>query len=195
MGKPLPSREAVSLSENEMKKWLGTYKFSDDVLRFVTYEDGQLYSQREGSNKLKIYPVSANRFYFEGSTTNYTFSMNEGKKQALFGSRINREMGYESTNKQPVERKSISLETSVLQRYVGTYALQPGFDIAITSEGNQIFAQATGQDKFELFAENKTNFFLKTVNATIEFKENSEGLFNILVLKQGGQTIEGDRKN
>ncbi|MBT8263139.1 MAG: serine hydrolase [Bacteroidia bacterium] len=193
MGKPLPSREAVSLSEEQMKKWLGTYQFSDDVLRYVTFEDGQMYSQREGSSKLKIYPVSANRFYFEGSTTNYTFSIKEGKKQALFGSRINREMGYESTKKQAAEKKSISLGASVLKRYVGTYALQPGFDIVITSEENQIFAQATGQPKFELYAEDETNFFLKAVNASIEFKLNDNGVYDSMVLTQGGQTIEGVR--
>lgn len=195
IGKPLPAREAVSLSESEMKKWLGTYQFDDDVLRFVTYEDGQLYSQREGSSKLKIYPVSANRFYFEGSTTNYTFSIKEGKKQALFGSRINKEVGYESTKKPPAEKKTITLDASHLAQFAGKYELQPGFDIAITNEGNQIFAQATGQPKFELFAENETNFFLKAVNASIEFKENEEGEYDSLVLSQGGQTMEGDRKN
>jgi hypothetical protein len=46
-------------------------------------------------------------------------------------------------------------------------------------------AQATGQPKFPLFAESPTKFFLKVVDAQVEFfKENSKVTY--LVLHQNG---------
>jgi hypothetical protein len=33
----------------------------------------------------------------------------------------------------------------------------------------RLFAQATGQEKFEIFAESETKFFLKVVDAQLEF--------------------------
>jgi CubicO group peptidase (beta-lactamase class C family) len=195
IGKPLPSRTPVSLSEEEMKKWTGTYKFSNDVLRYVTIEDGQMFSQREGSTKLKIYPVSKSQFYFEDSPTNYTFSVVSGKKQALFGSRINRAVGYETNVKPPAAKESVTLAPGVLENYAGLFQLQPGLELEVTCEGSQIFAELTGQPKLEIFAESNTKFFLKVVPATIEFRKNESGEFNKLILSQGGQQMEGVRKD
>jgi CubicO group peptidase (beta-lactamase class C family) len=83
------------------------------------------------------------------------------------------------------ERKEIAVTPAVLAEYVGTYKLAPKFDLAITLEGAQLMAQATGQPKFPLFAESPTRFFLKVVDAQVEFfKENSKVTY--LVLHQNG---------
>ena len=72
---------------------------------------------------------------------------------------------------------------------MGTYKLAPNFDLAITLEGTQLMAQATGQPKFRLFAESTTRFFLKLVDAQVElFKEN--GKVTYLVLHQNGQDMK-----
>jgi Domain of unknown function (DUF3471) len=85
----------------------------------------------------------------------------------------------------PAERKEIAVTPAVLAEYVGTYKLAPKFDLAITLEGTQLMAQATGQPKFPLFAESPTKFFLKAVDAQVEFfKENSKVTY--LVLHQNG---------
>ena len=53
--------------------------------------------------------------------------------------------------------------------------------------------QATGQEKFEVFAETKTRFFLKVVDAQIEFYKDDTGKVTHLVLFQGGQKLEGKK--
>jgi len=56
-------------------------------------------------------------------------------------------------------------------------------------------SQATGQEKFEIFAESQTKFFLKVLDAQIEFIESDTGNFESFILYQGGQEITGKRKD
>src|SRR5690606_1041480 len=63
IGTPYPNKkDAIKLSDEDLKKWVGAYQFEENVVRFTTLEHGQLYSQREGSTKLEIYPMTKNRF-------------------------------------------------------------------------------------------------------------------------------------
>lgn len=96
------------------------------------------------------------------------------------------------TDKKPAsEKESIALAPEVLLTYKGTYELHPSFKIVITTSGNQIFAQATGQPQFEIFAESEDTFFLKVVEAKIKFNKNPNGSIKSLTLIQGGQEQEG----
>lgn len=94
----------------------------------------------------------------------------------------------------PSERKEITVSPDILAKYVGTYELAPAFSIVITLEGGQLMEQATNQPKFPIFAESETKFFLKVVDAQIEFIKNDKGDVTALVLHQGGQDIKGVRK-
>ena len=86
----------------------------------------------------------------------------------------------------PKERKAIKLDPKILDAYVGEYQVVPGFGLTVSREGDQLFAQATGQNKFELFAETETDFFLKVVNAQITFIKDDKGQVTGLVLHQNG---------
>jgi D-alanyl-D-alanine-carboxypeptidase/D-alanyl-D-alanine-endopeptidase len=84
----------------------------------------------------------------------------------------------------PKERKAIKLEAKVFDAYVGEYQLAPTFVITISREGDQFFAYATGQGKFELFAETESDFFLTVVDAQITFVKDDKGQVTHLVLHQ-----------
>ncbi len=83
----------------------------------------------------------------------------------------------------------MTLPPDVLERYVGTYRLQPGFEIAVTREGGQLYAQATGQPRFEIFPQSETKFYLKVVAAQIEFHTGDDGTAQSLTLFQGGREM------
>jgi CubicO group peptidase (beta-lactamase class C family) len=84
----------------------------------------------------------------------------------------------------PKERKAIKLEATIFDAYVGEYQLAPTFVITISREGDQFFAQATGQGKFELFAETDMDFFLTVIDAQITFVKDDKGQVTHLVLHQ-----------
>lgn len=185
----------VSLSEKELKKWVGTYQFDNNVLREITLEGKQLYSKRKGSpQRFMIYPTSKTSFSFKSGFISYDFSVEEGKKVVLFKNRVNKEKGFFENKKETPVKKEVKVSANTLKTYEGKYELQPGFVISVTSKGTQLFAQATGQPQFELFAESNTKFYLKVVVASVEFHKNENGEVNALTLNQGGRAMKAKKQ-
>jgi CubicO group peptidase (beta-lactamase class C family) len=94
----------------------------------------------------------------------------------------------------PTERKEITISPEILKKYVGTYELTPRFSLAITLEDGQLISQGTNQEKVPMFAESETMFFLKLVDAQIEFVKNEKGDVTHLVLHQNGRDVKGVKK-
>lgn len=194
IGKPFPDKKnAIELTEAELEKWVGTYEFDDNLFRYVTLEGGQLYSQREGSTKLEIYPMSKNKFIFDGGTTSYIFSEIDGTKQAAFTTNGQTVIGKETEKAPPAEKVTISLAPKELIKYIGKYELAPGAIIEITTKGSQIFAQLTGQPQFEIFPEREDVFFLKVVTAELVFEKDKEEKITSVTLNQGGRQMPAKR--
>lgn len=93
-----------------------------------------------------------------------------------------------------VERKPIALEAAKLEALAGEYALAPTFSIMVTVEGGKLMARATGQEKFEIFAESETKFFYTVVDAQITFEKGADGKATRLTLHQNGQNLPGPKK-
>lgn len=100
---------------------------------------------------------------------------------------------YNKPISEPVpQRTEIKLSDEVLAQYVGQYQIVPTFILTVTQSGNQLKVQATGQPAFDIFPESETKFFLKVVNAQVEFvKEN--GKVKSAILHQGGRSTEGPK--
>jgi CubicO group peptidase (beta-lactamase class C family) len=92
----------------------------------------------------------------------------------------------------PVE---VIADTSIFSQYLGKYELAPEFIITVTTEGGKIYGQATGQERFEMFAEKKDAFFLKVVEAKITFTRDEKGVVKSMTLFQNGQEIPGNKIN
>jgi len=194
MDKPFPDpKDAITVSETKMQEWVGAYEFEDGAIRYITLKDGSLYSVREGSNRdepFKIYPMKNGSYIFEDGTISYVFSKNEnGDRQAVFTANGNEVQGKGIDKTAAPEREPVVIAPEILKAYEGKYELQPGFVLEITTQGSQLFAQATGQPKAEVFAESETKFFLKVVAAEITFNKKN-GKVTSLTLNQGGQQME-----
>ncbi len=193
LGKPYVTQALVKLSNAQLQKWVGMYAFDEGVLRAITLEKDTLYSQREGSNKLRLIPTSSSSFNFEGFTTQYEFTEANGKRTALMKDRIRQYKGVETEKQFAPPKKSVEMDAATLQQYIGEYQLAPEFVIEVTVEGNRLFAQATNQPKFEIFPEKPDTFFLKVVEASIDFNKDASGKVISLTLHQGGQDVEGKK--
>ena len=88
--------------------------------------------------------------------------------------------------KPPVVRTEVAVAPDVLETYLGVYQLAPTFAITVTREGAQLFIQATGQPRFPAFAEAEGRFFLRVVDAQIEFTKDGSGTVDALILVQNG---------
>lgn len=91
-------------------------------------------------------------------------------------------------NEQPQLRSEVEIDTAIYADYVGEYVLAPGAVLTVTTEGDKLFAQLTGQDAFEIFPESETQFFYKVVDAQITF-DVADGEVKSLILHQNGQNM------
>ena len=173
---------------------VGVYDFADSSSRIITLEENQLFSQRSGSNKFKLLPIKKNTYYFENGFATIQFKENGNEIKAILTNRINKTEGIKTEKPIPVHNE-IQLELEILERYVGVYEINPGFDIKITIEDKKLMSQTTGQQKFQIFPESQTKFFLKVVDAQVKFIESENGSYESFILYQGGQEIHGKKKN
>ena len=95
----------------------------------------------------------------------------------------------------PDDRTEVIVDPALYEDYAGKYELvaQPGFVLTITREADRLMAQATGQSQVELFPESETRFFLKVVDAQIEFVREASGAVAQLMLYQGGREMAANR--
>jgi CubicO group peptidase (beta-lactamase class C family) len=92
------------------------------------------------------------------------------------------------------ERKEIRLDSAALERNVGAYRMTGGPVMLITRDGSQLSEKLGNQQAFPIFPESRTMFFLKAVDAEIEFaKDDGRGRPSQLILHQGGRDMPAAR--
>lgn len=92
-------------------------------------------------------------------------------------------------------RQEIQLPADQLQKFVGVYEVQKGFDMTISLKDNQLFTQLPGQSAFPIFAESDLQFFLKVVDAQLRFEKSDSGEIVSAMLMQNGNSIVAKRIN
>lgn len=93
----------------------------------------------------------------------------------------------------PSAREEVALPREALERLVGEYAFQ-GMALTVFLDGDTPKAQLSGQPAFEIFAESPSKFFLKVVEATLEFAPE-DGSAQAVTLRQGGAVMEFRRRD
>jgi hypothetical protein len=73
---------------------------------------------------------------------------------------------------------------------VGGYELRPGYMLAISRQGEQLYLAASGQPPLELQPFSETSFFAQALNSEIVFTKNDQDQVTGLDLKQEGQQIQ-----
>ena len=187
IGKPFTEYKAIELDAKALEAFTGVYGDAGNA-RTVRVDKGMLFMQRGGGGLMPLLAHSENGFFLDKTLVRVDFGRDAGgavKQLTLYqgGS----ETVIPRTGALPV-RAEVKVAPAVLDGYVGRYQLAPGFIIEITREGEKFMAQATNQPKFELFASSDTEFYVKVVDAKVNFTKNPDGT-HVLVLNQGGRTM------
>ena len=85
----------------------------------------------------------------------------------------------------PVEA---AIDPDLLDGYVGRFAFDanPQFVMTFTRDGDNFYAQATGQQRAQIYPSSENEFFYKVVNAKVTFHRESDGATNRITLHQNG---------
>jgi CubicO group peptidase (beta-lactamase class C family) len=193
LGKPYNMNE-IPADEATLEQYTGVYENEDGDQRMITREGNKLFSQRSGGMRYIIKLYGADKFFFDNSLTLIIFKRDASGRitEAVTDDRGIKAV-WKKTDKPLPARTAITVPEKVLMQYVGEYELQPGFVITVTLDGNRLFTQATGQAKFEIFAESEFKFFLKVVDAQLEFVKDETGKVTGAFLYQGGQKLEAKK--
>lgn len=88
---------------------------------------------------------------------------------------------------------SIVLPVGALKKFVGRYQLAAHAFVTVSRTGDQLSMQVTGQPALPIYPESKTGFFLKIVDAKIDFVVNATNQVTGLVIHQSGHSISAKR--
>jgi uncharacterized protein YneR len=196
VGRPYEEPKPVALTTAQLDALTGVYRIGEKEQRVITREGTKLFSQRSGGAKRELLALSPTGFYLKDSFTRFEFRKDAaGQATAVAASARYGppEVATRTDQPLPAERQAVKIDPAVYDRYVGRYQLAPGFDLAVRREGERLMTRATGQAEVEIFPESETRFFLKVVDAQIDFLQDTDGRVTGLVLHQGGQDLQAQR--
>lgn len=197
LGQTLAEGPQTRLDPKAMDGYTGVYR-NGDLSRYVIREGDKLFAQRKGGTRRELWAMDRDTFLYamantwvrfqrdsQGEITGAVFDDNHGPLEPVVA---------RTNDPLPSEKQTVKVDPAVLTAYAGTYEMTPGFSLVVTVEDARLFTQPTGQSKLELFPESETSFFLKEVDAQIEFQRGADGAVSGLVLHQGGQDLPGKKK-
>lgn len=185
---------------DELKKDSGDYEWNEDAMNAIGYA-------YLGSGKIAeaIAVFKINVEQFPGSYNVYdsygeALMKNGNKEAAITNYKRSLELNPANTNATDMlvqlgaieATTTVKIDDNILAGYVGVYELRPGFTITITKESSRLFAQATAQQKLELFPKSTTEFYVKEVVAQVVFAVE-DGKADSLTLIQAGKKMPGKR--
>ena len=177
---------------NLYDSYVGKYEFLNGTYMDIFKKDNRLYAQVTGQDAFEIFPQTNSKFFAKSVDARFEFIANDkGIATELVFEQLG--MKFNCQRVEDVKKETITVDPIIYDDYVGEYELAPSIIIKITKEGNSIFAQLTGQDKFEIFPLSETEYFYKVVNAKITFEKDDKGKVTSLTLHQNGQDIPANK--
>ena len=187
--------EFHEIPTNGAAQYAGVYEGDNGQLRVVSESGGKLYSQLGRGTKTMIHAYGKDKFFFEDDPfMTVAFERNDrGEINGLVMRSREAMREWKKSEKAIPSMEGISLDQRVTEAYIGEYEIRPTFTFSVTRENERLFVQATGQQKFEMFAESETKFFLKVNDTQFEFVRDDAGKVQKVVLRQNGRTTEAGK--
>jgi hypothetical protein len=184
------SNKVVTVPAEVLQHYTGRYDFMNSAVMLITLEDNKLFAQLSGQPKFEIFPSSQNEFFWKVVDAKIKFIQDENGvvSHAEF-----KQNGHELNVKKLKEDSFITIDPGLLEPYTGKYKFSDNMVITITKEKDKLFAQATGQNKLEMFPVSNTEFVLKEVNARLTFIKDENGKVNKFKLRMNGSDREVPR--
>jgi D-alanyl-D-alanine-carboxypeptidase/D-alanyl-D-alanine-endopeptidase len=203
------THKRIPISAAAAEEYVGSYQRTMRNRLKILRTGDQLYGQYRGDDPFQIYAYATDEFFQRGDLTTYSFRRDASHKVNAVVTHddgdtvIPRLSQTEAAGADAVElhdakgpesgREAVALDVSTLAGYVGHYQLAPGVLCAITLTDGQMTAQLTDQDPLPIYASAKDRFFLKVVDAQIDFERDAKGKVIALILHQNGSNQRAQR--
>lgn len=181
------SYSSAKVKTQDVKPYVGRYSFPNGGVMIITTEGNELYAQLTGQQRFPIFPAGADEFFWKVVEAKIKFFKNE-KGDVTHGHFEQNGNAFDVPKLK--DEAVVTVDPAVYKDYVGRYDFRNGAVMMITTEGNELFAQLTGQGKFPIFPSAQDEFFWKVVDAKIKFTRNDKGEVTHGHFKQGGMELD-----
>ena len=169
------------------------YEFSENEINMLGY---QLLQSKKAKDAIEVFKLNVEFFPKSANTYDSLAEayMNNGDNELAI-TNYKKTLELDANNAGAVamlkrlENKSVAVDTSGYDAYVGEYDAAGNFKVAIFKEGDKLMTQLPNQQAFELYAEDKDKFFLKVVAAKVSFTRDDKGAVSGLVIHQNGREM------
>jgi CubicO group peptidase (beta-lactamase class C family) len=180
-------RNEVKVASAILDRYVGRYALAPTFVITVTREGDHLYAQATAQPRFEIFAENDHDFFYKLVDAQLTFVVDaSGRATGL----VLHQNGANVPGKRIDE---VKVDAAALEKYVGRYQLAPDFILSVTRDGDHLYTQATGQPRFEIFAESVHEFFVKAFDARITFVVDATGRATSVVLHQGGRDVPAKR--
>lgn len=195
-----PARQLTEITVDPKKfdVFAGRYQFTPEAHLTITREDTHFYGQLSGQPKYEIFPSAEREYFLKVVDAQLTFEVDsQGRPTALVLHQLGRNQRALRFDGEPQQvwwgHKETAVDPKIFDGYAGRYQLNPNLVITVTREGDKLFAQLTGQPKFQQFPETPRDFFLKVVDAQLTFEVDNQGRAAAVILHQAGRDQRAPR--
>ena len=196
LSRPQAARTRITLPTEILQRYVGRYELAPGFIATVTLEGGRLFVQPSNQPRHEIHAEAEREFFATLVDAQFTFEVDaSGKAVAMVLHQAGRNVSGKrltdgAASAPPASRPHITLEPAVLDQYVGRYQLTAAMFITVTREDTRLFAQASGQGRFELFAEAPERFFADVGGIEIAFDRDGGGRATSLTIRQAGTAFQ-----
>lgn len=190
LGAKPPEPSSGATSPEQAQPFLGsfTHDHAAEVSIVVTFRRGSLFVQLTAQPPLRVEKIGDDRFRVVDVPAEISFERGaDGTITALVLHQNGVTQHFGRTKELPVAVEKHAA-------FVGEFELAPSAVFTISSENGRLWAQLTGQQRFEIFARAPDVFFYKIVNAELRFERDAAGKVGALTLRQNGREQRAPRK-
>jgi CubicO group peptidase (beta-lactamase class C family) len=187
-------RKQITVSTETLARYVGTYELAPRVNITMTLAGDQLMTQLSGQPRFPVFAETETKFFLKVVDAQLEFLKDGDKVTDVILHQGGRDQKARRISDTVAEPKEIAVSPQILAAYAGTYEIAGLPNLVVTLEDGQLMMALGAQPKLPLFAESETNFFLKAVDAQLEFVKDASGAVTHANLHQGIRDLKAQRR-
>jgi len=194
LGEKLQSLPALvankTVSPSSFDALVGRYDYGNAILT-VERQSDRLYAQLTGQPRFEIFPQSETNFFWKVADAQVTFIKNQ---QGTVTKAVHHQNGHTINAPKLEQPKEAKVDPASYDPLLGKYDYGEGKSVlTVTRDGDRLFAQLTGQSKYQIFPKSTNDFFWKIVDAQVTFVRDKHGKVTKAIHHQNGNTFDAPR--
>jgi beta-lactamase regulating signal transducer with metallopeptidase domain len=194
-------RVEVAINPQLLDNYVGAYQLSPRLIFTVTRDGNKLFARLTGQRTFEVHPYSDHEFFYTIVAAQLTFVVGaDGKASAVILHQNGRDRTAERVDPglaQTLDRKmdeqrephtAIAIDPQFIDRYVGRY-LNDKLEITASREGEQLYVQVTGYNRYPVYPYTDHDFFAAVLPAQISFVTDQTGKATQMIRHRRGKDI------